>query len=141
MRKEFSTKWTASSQPRKQRKYLAKAPIHKKRRMLSVNLSKDLRAKHGIRNAVIRKGDKVKVLRGKLKGKEAKVSKVLTKLTKVYLEGIQVKKQDGSMADIPLRPSNLQIVDLVVDDKKRIKKTANTKKENKPVLKETEKNE
>lgn len=141
MKKEFSNKWIASSQPRKQRKYLAKAPIHKKRKLLSVNLSKDLRKKHEIRNIVVRKGDKVKVLRGKFKNKEAKVSQVLTKLTKVYLDGIQTKKQDGSMANVPLRPSNLQIIELVMDDKKRFKKTVNNKKENEPVYKETIKNE
>lgn len=141
MKKEFSTKWISSSQPRKQRKYIAKAPIHIKRKLLSVNLSKDLRKKHETRNVVVRKGDKVKVLRGKFKNKEAKVSKVLIKLTKIYLEGIQTKKQDGSMANVPLRPSNLQIIELSTEDKRRFKKNTNAKKENNPVNKENKKNE
>ena len=134
MKKEFSIKWAGSSQRRKQRKYLANAPIHRKKKMLSTNLSKDLRKKHDKRSIVLRKGDRVKVLRGKYKGKEAKVSKILTKLLKVYLEGIQVKKQDGSMVDVPLRASNLQIIELNLDDKKRLKgKTETPKKETKPV--------
>jgi large subunit ribosomal protein L24 len=139
MKKEFSTKWVASSQPRKQRKYLANAPVHKKRRLLSVNLSKDLRTKQDTRNVEIRKGDKVKIMRGKFKGKEAKVSKVLTKLLKIYLDGIQTTKQEGSKVDVPVRASNLQIIELNLDDKKRFKKKETPKKEVKPVSKEEKK--
>jgi large subunit ribosomal protein L24 len=138
MKKEYSKNWIASSQPRKQRKFLAKAPLHKKRRLLSVNLSKDLRSKHNTRNVVLRKGDKVKILRGKYKGKEGKVTKVNTKLSKIYIEGIQTKKQDGSMTNVPLRASNLQIVNLVLEDKKRLKKIETPKKEIKSVTKEKE---
>lgn len=137
MKKEFTNKWKASSQPRKQRKYLAKAPIHIKKKLLSVNLSKDLKEKQGTRNVVLRKGDKVKIMRGKYKGKEGKVTKILTKQLKIYIENIQTKKQDGSSVDVPLRPSNLQIVELNMDDKKRLKKKTETpKKETKPVKKE-----
>jgi hypothetical protein len=37
------------------------------------------------------------------------------------MEGIQVKKQDGSKANIKLQPSNLQIIELNIEDKKRLK--------------------
>jgi len=120
MRKEFSKAWKGSKQPRKQRKYLAKAPLHIKRKLLSVNLSKDLRKKYGKRNIVVRKGDNVKVMTGKFKGKTGKITQVFTKISKVIMEGIQVKKQDGSKANIKLRPSNLQIIELNLEDKKRI---------------------
>lgn len=136
MKKEFSIKWIGSKQPRKQRKYVAKAPLHVKRKLLAVNLSKDLRKKQETRNVEVIKGDKVKILRGKFKNKEGKVSKVLTKQTKIYIEGIQTTKQDGSKVDVPIRPSNLQIVELKLDDKKRFKKIVNTKKETKPEVKE-----
>jgi large subunit ribosomal protein L24 len=136
MKKEFSKKWIGSKQPRKQRKYLANAPLSIKKKMLSVNLSKDLRKKHDTRNVELRKGDKVKILRGKFKNKEGKVTKVLTKLLKVYVEGMQTTKQDGSKVDVPLRASNLQIVELTSDDKKRFKRNTNTKKETKPEVKE-----
>ena len=138
MRKEFSTAWTASSQPRKQRKYLAKAPLHLKRKQLSVNLSKDLRTKHNTRNIVLRKGDKVKVMRGKFKGIEGKVIEIKTKLLKIYIEGMQATKQDGSKVNVPLRASNLQIIELVMDDKKRFKnmKTETPKKEKTEIIKE-----
>ena len=67
MKKEFSTMWNRSRQRRKQRKYLANAPLHIKRKMLGVNLSKELRKKYKKRNIVIRKGDIVKVIRGKFR--------------------------------------------------------------------------
>jgi large subunit ribosomal protein L24 len=129
MKKEFSTKWVASSKPRKQRKYVAKAPLHKKRRLLSANLSKDLREKMGTRNVVLRKGDKVKVMRGKFKKKEGKIIKVLTSKLKVYIEGIQRSKMDGSKTDVPFRASNLQIVELNMEDKKRFKRKNSEKKQ------------
>ncbi len=120
--KKFSKKWIGSKKPKKQRKYTANAPIHIKRKMLSVNLSKELRDKHKIRNFEVRKGDTVKIMVGKHKGKKAKVSEVKTKKLKIYIEGVQTKKQDGSMVNIPFRPSNLQIQELNTDDKKRFKK-------------------
>lgn len=138
MKKEYSSKWVASKQPRKQRKFLAKAPIHKKRKLLSVNLSKELRKKYETRNIVVRKDDKIKIMRGKHKGKQGKVTKVNTKLQKIFIENLQVKKQDGSMANIPFRPSNLQIVELYMEDKKRIKKQT-PKKEEKQESKENKK--
>lgn len=141
MKKEFSKEWRASSKPRKQKKYLAKAPLHIKRKQLSTNLAKDLRKKQGTRNVELRKGDKVKILRGKYKGKEGKITKIITKTLKTYIEGIQTTKQDGSKVDVPIRPSNLQIIELNLEDKKRFKKTQNTKKEIKSVTKENKNTE
>ncbi len=62
MKKKFSDKWKASKLPRKQRKYLANAPLHIKRKFLSANLSKELRKKHGKRSIPIRKGDTVRIM-------------------------------------------------------------------------------
>ena len=129
MEKKFSTAWKGSSQPRKQRKYLANAPLHIKRKLLSVNLSKELRKKYGRRNIPIVKGDTVKVMVGKFKKKTGKIIEVFTKRTKVVVEGIQVKKQDGSKANIKLNPSNLQITELNLNDKKRIKNMKTETKE------------
>ena len=119
--KKFSLSWKASSKPKKQRKYKANAPLHLKRKLLSCNLSKELRKKYLIRNVPVRKGDTVKILRGKFKKKEGKVTEVFLKLSKIVVEGIQVKKQDGSKANIKLQPSNVQIINLNLDDKKRLK--------------------
>ena len=136
MKKEFSSKWIGSKQPRKQRKYVANAPLNKKRKLLSVNLNKELRKKHGTRNGVVRKKDKVKIMRGKFKGKTGKVTEVKIKLLKIYVEGIQKTKLDGSKVNVPLRASNLQIIELYLEDKKRMKKKVEiSKKEDKELKK------
>ena len=150
MKKEFSTAWKASKQPRKQRKFRANAPLHLKRKMLAVNLSKDLKKKQGKRNVVVRKGDKVKIMRGKFKGKQGKILDVFTKQGRVTVEGIQVQKREGSKVPVKLQPSNLQITEMVergkgkskVEKKEAKKETKtdkkeNSKKEEKPVKKES----
>jgi large subunit ribosomal protein L24 len=135
MKRKFSTHWKGSSQPRKQRKYTANAPLHLKRKFLSVNLSKELRKKHDRRNVVAVKGDTVKIMRGKFRKKQGKIISIDTKSSKVTIEGITIKKQDGSKANVKIHPSNLQIVELNLEDKKRIKmkeeKTENKKPEEK----------
>ena len=122
MKKEFSTAWKASKQPRKQRKYLAKAPLHLKGKLLSVHLSKELRTKHKTRNVTLKKGDTVKIMRGKFAGKSGKITEIKTKYSKVYVDGIMTQKIDGSKIKVALRPSNLLITALNLDDKKRAKK-------------------
>ncbi len=122
MKQRFSKSWKSSKSPRKQRKYLANAPLHLRKKFLSVNLSKELRAKYGRRNVVVRKGDLVKITRGAFKGKEGRVLRVDLKKLRVFVEGITRKKVDGSDAQIPLHPSNLQIVELNQEDEKRFKK-------------------
>jgi len=137
MKKDFSTKWKASKQPRKQRKYRAKAPLHIKKKFISVSLSKELKKKYAKRNIPIKKGDAVKIMRGKFKGKKGKVLEVRLKIGKIIVEGIQVKKQDGSNVAFKLQPSNLQITELNLDDKNRVKKLG--AKETKEVKEETKK--
>jgi large subunit ribosomal protein L24 len=120
MRNKFSTKWKGSKQPRKQRKYIHNSPLHVRRKMLSCNLEKELRKKHEIRNIEIRKGDEVIVLVGEFKKRKGKVLEVDTKNSRVSIEGIQRSKREGSKALVWFNPSNLKIVSLNLDDKKRI---------------------
>ena len=127
MKKEFSKNWESSKQPRKQRKYLANAPLHIRKKFISVNLSKDLRKTHKKRNISLRKDDVVKIMRGKFKGKQGKVTEVNLKTSKVMIDGIQVKKQDGSKVNVKLQPSNLKIIELNTTDKKRLKETTKSK--------------
>lgn len=122
MKQKFSTSWKSSKQPRKQRKYLANAPLHLRKKFVSVNLSKDLRKKYRKKNVPIRKGDVVKIMRGKFKKKQGKVTEVKLKISKIIIEGIQVKKQDGSKVNVKMQPSNLQIVELNLEDRKRARK-------------------
>jgi len=117
---EWSPKWKSSKSPRKQRKYRYNAPLHVKRKFLSVHLSKELRQKYGKRALPVRKGDEVVVLRGKYKKMSGKVSKVDVKEGKVYIEGITRKKVAGTEILVNFEPSNLMITNLY-EDKKRFK--------------------
>ncbi len=122
MKKLFTKTWKSSKKPRKQRKYRVKSPLHIKGKFLNTNLNKDLRKKYGKRNARIRKGDKVKILRGQFKKKEGKVERVDIKKGVIYVNKVEVEKKDGSKAQKQINPSNVMITELNLDDKKRKEK-------------------
>lgn len=122
MAEKIASTLRGSISPGKQRKFAAKAPLHLRHALLSVNLTKDLRKKHSTRNTSVVKGDTVKVLRGKFKKKSGKIQQVLLKRGRVYVEGVHTKKRDGSTSPVPLRPSNLQITHLNLSDKIRAKR-------------------
>jgi len=119
MRSKFSPSWKASVQPRKQRKYVKNAPLHIARRMLSAHLSKELRQKYGRRNVQLRKGDKVKIVRGSMKGRTGSVESINIKLRKVIVSGAEMIRKDGTKVKIPIDASNLIITELNLNDKKR----------------------
>tara|TARA_Y100000310_G_scaffold342500_1_gene446024 strand:+ start:1013 stop:1486 length:474 start_codon:yes stop_codon:yes gene_type:complete len=125
---KFNTKWKKSKQKRKKTKYRLNAPLHIKHKFLSANLSKALRTKYGRRSFPVRKGDNVKVMRGKFKGKAGKIIDVNLKRLKVSVENLQTQKKDGTKVQIFFLPSNLQIQELNLDDKKRIKALGKNKK-------------
>ena len=137
MKRKFSISWKASKQPRKQRKYLANAPLHIRKKFVRVHLSKELRKKYGKRNIQIKKGDNVKIMKGKFKNKIGKIIEVDLKRSRIIIEGIQVKKQDGSMAKVPLKASNLQIIELNLNDKKRSGKLEMKKEQTKNIQEES----
>jgi large subunit ribosomal protein L24 len=145
MKNKFNTSWKASKQPRKQRKFRANAPLHLRKKFVSVNLSKELRAKEEKRNINVKKGDVVKILRGKFKDKKGKILEVNLKTSRIVVEGIQNSKMDGSKANIRLQPSNLQIIEMTergkktkTSEKKTIEdKTEKPKSKVKPEIKES----
>jgi len=121
MKKEFIKSWNSSVQPRKQRKYLANAPLHVRQRIMKSNLSKELRKEYeGVRSLRVRKGDTVKIMRGMFKGKEAKVTKVNRSNYKLLLENINIERKDGTKVSYPVHYSNVQLIKLDLTDKKRI---------------------
>ena len=119
--KKFSTNLKESKQPRKQRRYIYNAPLHVRQKFVHAHLSKELREKHNRRNLGLRKGDKVKVLRGQFKGHIGNVDKIDLKKSKAIILGIEVSKKDGSKTTYPINVSNLMITELNIDDKKRKK--------------------
>jgi len=122
MKNKFSKKWNKSIQARKQVKYRANAPLHIKGKFLNSHLSKELRTKYQTRSVRVKTGDKVKVMRGSYKGEEQKVERINIKTEKIYLEKIEVAKKDGSKAKKPFFASNLLIITLETNDKKRMYK-------------------
>mgnify|MGYP003429644232 FL=1 len=109
-----------SIQPRKQRKALYTAPLHIRRKLMSANLSKDLRADIGKRSLPIRVGDKVQVVRGDFKGHEGKVESIDAKRYKVTVEGVTLSKPDGNAVLLPIHPSNLMIIEADLKDERRL---------------------
>lgn len=128
MKKHFSNKWISSKQSRKQRKYRNNAPLNLRHKMISANLDKELRKKYGRRSFPLRKGDNVKIITGKFKKKTGMIGIVNLKKLKVCIEGIQRTKKDGSKINVWFDPSNLQIKELNLDDKKRLKSINNKNK-------------
>jgi large subunit ribosomal protein L24 len=126
--KKFSRSWLGSKQPRKQRKYRYNAPLNLRGKFMRSHLSKDLRKKYNTRSIRIRKGDKVRIMCGQFAKREGKVDRVDIKRTKVYIENIDISKKDGSKALFPLDPSNLLVLELVTDDKKRMAKLEKLRK-------------
>jgi len=110
-----------SSKPNKQRKFLFTALLHIRRKILSSHLSKELRTKYKRRSFPLRKGDEVEVMKGEHRKKRGKVSKVNLKKYKVYVEGVTIKRTDGTERQIAIHPSNLKIINLNLEDKLRVK--------------------
>jgi len=121
MKKKFSTNWKRSKQARKQRKYRYNAPLHIKQKFVHAHLSKELKKKYKTRNLGLRKGDKVKVLRGQFKKHTGNVERIDLKKIRIYVSGIEITKKDGSKTTYPINPSNLVITELNLDDKIRQK--------------------
>ena len=135
MKKDYSSSWGSSSQPRKQRKFRHNAPLHQRHIFLSALLSDALQEKYGKRSAPVRKGDEVLIMRGSFRKKIAKITHVNLKRTRVTLEGINRTKKDGSKINVYLHPSVLMIQNLDDNDKERL--SALNRKGNVPSVKPT----
>lgn len=122
MKKKFSPHWRASKQPRKQRKYRINAPLHIRHKLMSSHMSKELRQKYKRRGFPIRKGDKVKVMRGQFRGVIGEIESVDMKNMKVLVKGAEFKAKAGAAPrKYPLDASKLMIITLNTDDKTRVR--------------------
>ncbi len=109
----------SSKKPSKQRKRLFQAPLHRRGKIMSVNLSPELRERYGRRSFPIRVGDKVRIMRGDNKGVEGKVTRVDRKNYRVYVENVVRENQRGEKVPIPIHYSNLMIIELDLSDPRR----------------------
>lgn len=126
---KWSSSWKASVQPRKQRLYNYNAPLHVKSKMICSHLSKDLQKKYKTRSLRVIKDDVVKIMRGDFKNKQGKVIRVDTKKMVVFVEVAKRKRMDGSEVFVPLNASNLQIIELNLNNPRRFGKKVEIKQE------------
>ena len=111
-----------SLKPSKQRKAFYGMPLHRSKRRVSSSLSKELRKETGRRSLSLRKGDKVKVVRGSHKSFEGKIARVDRALSRVFIEKLLRKKADGTEILIPVNPSNVVVTGLERGDERRSKR-------------------
>lgn len=122
-------------QPRKQRKYRANAPLHRRHRFLSARLSPDLSTAFERRSLPVRKGDEIEVMRGGFRKRRGVVDRIGLQTGKIYVDGMTVKKVDGSEVLRPIDPSNVRIIRLKTEDKTRdavLKRKKGPKKQKEP---------
>ncbi|MDY6773671.1 MAG: 50S ribosomal protein L24, partial [Candidatus Nanohaloarchaea archaeon] len=130
-----------SSDPSKQRKFRENAPHHHRKRFLHSHLSESVREKIGTRSVPLRTGDKVEVMRGDFSGETGRVDDIDTEEEKVYVDGIERESVDESETTVPLRPSNLKITRLDLDDPRRLEKYEVTEEEKEEISVEPESEE
>lgn len=111
----------SSTKPSVQRKLLYNMPLHLRHKIFSARLSKELEEKYSIKRIPVRVGDVVRIMRGDFTGHEGKVVKVDLKHTRIFVEGVQIKKADGTPVYYPIHPSKVVIIKLDTSDKHRLK--------------------
>ncbi len=100
-----------SKQPRKKRKFLYTAKPHLAAKFLNAHLSKELRVKLKKRAMRVRKGDTVKILKGKFRKLSGKVLAISRGA--VNVEGAVVKKVGGKEIPVSISASNIVITQMV----------------------------
>ena len=110
---------TGSKQPRKQRRALYRAPLHKRQKLVSATLSPELRRQHGVRSLPVRVGDEVVIMRGRFRGHKGKVVRVDLRRLRLHVEGATIQNARGEPRYYPIHPSNVMIVSLKLDDERR----------------------
>jgi large subunit ribosomal protein L24 len=108
-----------TKKPSKQRKRMFLSAYHERTKYLSANLSTELKDSNNTRSLPVRKGDRIRVLRGDYKGIEGRIQRVDRKSYRIYIDGINREKADGTKILVPIHPSKVQIIKLNLDDKLR----------------------
>lgn len=101
-----------TAQPRKQRRRLFNLPLHLRWHLFVAPLSPSLREELGIKRLLIRRNDVVRITRGDWKGHEGKVMEVDLKRVRISVEGVTLKKADGTEVFYPIHPSKVMITKL-----------------------------
>jgi len=105
-----------TKRPSKSRKRRYTAPKHVKRKFLSAPLSPSLKAEYGTRSMPVITGDNITVVKGDRKLTEGRIIRVNLEKNVIYVEGLTRNRMDGSTFQIPLKPNNVMITNLNLDD-------------------------
>ena len=118
-----------TSSRRKQRLAHFSAPSHLRYKIMSANLSRELRTKYGVRSMPIRRDDEVTIVRGGSKDNKGKVSQVYRKRYCIYVEKLTKARTNGATIRVPIHPSNCVItkMKLTPDREALIKRKADGK--------------
>ncbi|EQD66363.1 50S ribosomal protein L24P [mine drainage metagenome] len=110
-----------SSKPRKQRRFRFNAPLHELQHFSHSHVDKALAKKLGItkRAVQVSKGDTIKIMSGKNKGKTGKVMRVSMRKGFLYIDSMKKKNAKGKEFEVPIRINNVYITDLNLSDKFR----------------------
>ena len=110
-----------TSSRRKNRRAHFQAPSNVRYRLMSAALSKTLKETHQVNAMPVRKDDEVEIIRGQHKGERGKVNAVYRRRWCLYIEKVQRNKVNGTMAKIPIHPSNVCITKLhITEDRKKL---------------------
>ena len=71
------------------------------------------------RSIPVRKDDEVRIVRGKYKGREGKVTQVYRKKWVIHIDRVQRDKSNGSSVPIGVHPSNVVVTSLKLDKDRR----------------------
>ena len=110
-----------TTKPGKQRKRMHQASLKERYRRFSATLSSKLKESHSTNSVPVRSGDTVTIMRGDRKGSEGKVTRIDRKNYRIFVEGVDREKVDGTKILIPIHPSKVMITRLNLDDKWRKK--------------------
>ena len=98
---------------------LHQASTNQRYRRFSAPLSSNLKESHGTNSVPVRKGDTVMIMRGDRKNVEGKVTQIDRKRYRIFVEGMNREKVDGTSIPVPVHPSKVIITRLNLDDKWR----------------------
>ncbi|VVB70764.1 50S ribosomal protein L24 [uncultured archaeon] len=106
-----------TSQPRKKRRNLYHASLHERAKLVKSHISEALQAQLKKKTMTVKKGFKVKILRGKFKKTEGKVVSVDYKKTRVFVDSAKAKSAKGKEKSVGIHPSKLLIIEVSSEKK------------------------
>jgi len=108
----MKTNPNVSSCRRKSRRAFFNAPSHLRYKMMSANVSKELKELHGVRSLPVRRDDEVLIVRGSFRGTKGKITTVYRKKWCLYIEKVTKERKNGATVRIPINASNCVLTKL-----------------------------